>query len=140
LSYGPFVLDASLTLSWAFDGEATPFTKSVARSLQTVHAVTPALWPFEVASVLAIAERRGRITPGDLAEFLEWLRLAPILTGERGTVSGGNVSGGRKPKSADEWACAGGAQRRMKKARPGGRARTRASAPPWLQPEVSGKG
>jgi len=83
LSYGPFVVDASLTLSWAFDGEATPFTRSVARSLQTVHAETPSLWPFEVANGLAIAERRGRITPGGLAEFLEWLRVAPIRVEQR---------------------------------------------------------
>jgi len=78
LSYSRFVLDASLTLSWAFEGEATPFTRSVARSLQTVHAVTPALWPFEVANGLAIAERRGRITSAGLTTFLEWLRPAPI--------------------------------------------------------------
>jgi predicted nucleic acid-binding protein len=58
---GPFVLDASLTLSWAFEGEATPFTVAVLKSLETVHAVAPALWAFEVASVLSTAERRGRM-------------------------------------------------------------------------------
>jgi predicted nucleic acid-binding protein len=57
---GPFVLDASMTLSWAFESEATPYTVAVLRSLETVHASAPALWAFEVASVLSLAERRGR--------------------------------------------------------------------------------
>lgn len=75
---GPFVLDASLTLSWAFDDEVTPFTQSVADALETAHAVTPAVWPFEVANGLAIAMRRGRMSDGQLTEFLERLRSAPI--------------------------------------------------------------
>ena len=75
---GPFVLDASLTLSWAFEDESTPFTVAVLKSLVSVHAVAPALWPFEVASVLATAERRGRIRPAAQAAFLERLRELPI--------------------------------------------------------------
>ena len=55
----PFVLDASMTLSWAFEGESTPLTVGVLQSLETVQALVPALWPFEVASVLVAAERRG---------------------------------------------------------------------------------
>ena len=80
---GPFVLDASLTLSWAFDDEAAPFAIRILKTLETVHAVAPALWPFEVASVLAVAERRGRINAEQQAEFLERLRLLPILIEHR---------------------------------------------------------
>ena len=72
--------DASLALSWAFDDEATPFTAKVLKLLENVHAVTPALWPFEVVSVLAAAERRGRINAGQQTEFLERLRLLPIMS------------------------------------------------------------
>ncbi len=75
---GPFVLDASMTLSWAFEGEATPLTIAVLKSLETVHAVVPALWPFEVANVLSSAERRGRMNAAAQAAFLERLRLLPI--------------------------------------------------------------
>ena len=39
---GPFVLDASMTLSWAFEGESTPFTVAVLKSLDTVHTIAPA--------------------------------------------------------------------------------------------------
>ena len=39
-----------MTLSWAFEGEATLSTAAVLKSLERFHAVAPALWPFEVAS------------------------------------------------------------------------------------------
>jgi predicted nucleic acid-binding protein len=67
-----------MTLSWAFEGESTPFTVSVLKSLETLHAVVPALWPFEVANVLRTAERRGRMDAAAQAAFLERLRLLPI--------------------------------------------------------------
>jgi predicted nucleic acid-binding protein len=80
---GPFVLDASMTLSWAFENESTPFTVAVLKSLETVHAIAPALWAFEVASVLSTAERRGRMNAAAQAAFLERLRLLPILIEHR---------------------------------------------------------
>jgi predicted nucleic acid-binding protein len=55
---GPFVLDASMTLSWA----------------------------FEVASVLTVAERRGRINTAQQADFLERLRLLPVMIEHRPAV------------------------------------------------------
>ena len=83
---GPFVLDASLTLTWVFTNEATPFTGSVLESLKTTHAVTPALWPFEVMNAMADAERRGRINAAQQAEFLERLRQLPIHIEHRPAV------------------------------------------------------
>jgi predicted nucleic acid-binding protein len=80
---GSLVLDASMTLSWAFEGEATPLTVAVLKSLETVQAIVPALWPFEVASVLSTAERRGRMTAAAQAAFLERLRLLPIAVEHR---------------------------------------------------------
>lgn len=72
-----------MTLSCAFEGESTPFTVAVLKSLETVHAVVPALWPFEVASVLSIAERRGRMDASAQAAFLERLRRLPIAIEHR---------------------------------------------------------
>lgn len=80
---GPFVVDASLTLSWAFDDEATPFALHVLTLLESVHAVTPALWPFEVANALAAAERQQRISLAQQMEFLERLRVLPIMVEHR---------------------------------------------------------
>lgn len=72
-----------MTLNWAFAGESTPFTVAVLKSLETVHAVAPVLWPFEVASVLSTAERRGRMNAAAQAAFLERLRLLPIAIEHR---------------------------------------------------------
>ena len=83
---GPFVLDASLTMTWAFTNEATPFTARVLESLKTTHAITPALWPFEVTNALLDAERRGRINAAQQAEFLERLRQLPIQIEHRPAV------------------------------------------------------
>jgi predicted nucleic acid-binding protein len=80
---GPFVLDASMTLSWAFEGESTPLTVAVLKSLETAHAIAPALWAFEVASVLSAAERRGRMSAEAQAAFLERLRLLPVAIEHR---------------------------------------------------------
>jgi predicted nucleic acid-binding protein len=41
------------------------------------------LWSLEVANVLAVSERRGRLTPEDSRRFLEHLEALPIaLDGE----------------------------------------------------------
>jgi len=74
----PFVVDASLTLSGCFLDEATQYSTGVLAALETTYAVVPALWPFEVANALAVAERRQRITKEGVEEFLEVLRKLPI--------------------------------------------------------------
>src|SRR5579862_1674771 len=80
---GPFVLDASVTLSWCFADEASQYSRDILSALRTTYAVVPALWPFEIANSLAIAARQGRI-PGDgIAEFLESLRELPIQVERR---------------------------------------------------------
>ena len=66
----PFVVDASITLGWCFADEATPYTRGVLAALKTTYAVVPALWPFEVANTLALAERRKRITQEGIAAFV----------------------------------------------------------------------
>jgi len=70
----PPVVDASLTLSWCFADEETPYRRAVLAALKTTYAVVPALSPFEVANVRQLpiqVERRetllalaGDITTG----------------------------------------------------------------------------
>jgi predicted nucleic acid-binding protein len=79
----PFVVDASMTLSWCFVDEVTPYSRAVLAALETTYAVVPALWPFEVANALALAERRKRITQEGIADFLETLRRLPIQVERR---------------------------------------------------------
>ena len=73
---GEFVIDASMTLSWLIDSEATAFTEDVLEKLNTTRGVAPALWPFEVSNALALAERRWRISPDEHSLVLE--RLAKL--------------------------------------------------------------
>jgi predicted nucleic acid-binding protein len=65
-----FVLDASIALTWCFEDEATPATRDVLQRLAVEVASVPAIWPIEVVNVLALAERRRRITPAESSEFL----------------------------------------------------------------------
>jgi predicted nucleic acid-binding protein len=79
----PFVLDASLTMSWCFDDEATPATEDVLRQLPHMGAEVPILWHFEVANVLAVSLRRQRITPDAARVFLQRLKRLPIKVEDR---------------------------------------------------------
>lgn len=75
-----------MTLGWCFSDEATPYTRAVLAALKTTYAVVPALWPFEVANALALAERRKRITQEGIAAFVELLRQLPIHVERREAV------------------------------------------------------
>jgi predicted nucleic acid-binding protein len=68
-----FVLDASVTAAWCFADETTAYTEAVLEMLAAGDALAPAIWPFEVANVLAMAERRKRITLAKTTNFLQLL-------------------------------------------------------------------
>lgn len=74
-----FVLDASTALGWILDRPVPPLA-SQARSLITAGAspVVPSLWLQEISNAVVMAERRGRLTAGqvrtlaaDLDDFLQ---------------------------------------------------------------------
>jgi len=69
----PFVLDASMTMSWCFADESNPYSRRVLDSLLDSYAEVPALWPFEIANVLAVNEKRRRLTKTASVEFLQTL-------------------------------------------------------------------
>ncbi len=69
------VLDASVAVTWCFEDENTHFTEGVLDLLSTgTEVVTPAIWPFEVANALLMAERRKRIT---LAQLRPYFGVSP---------------------------------------------------------------
>ena len=72
------VVDASVTMAWCFEDEATPFTEDILQRLSSARAVVTAIWPYEVANVLLGAERKGRVTQSQTMRFLELLRALPI--------------------------------------------------------------
>jgi len=67
-----FVLDASVSLAWAFPDEGSPFADRAASILQTGQetAFVPDFWWYEIRNILLVGERRGRIREADTALFL----------------------------------------------------------------------
>ena len=93
-----FVVDASVTMSWCFEDEATPYTESVLERLRESRAEAPAIWPLEVANILLLGERRGRIPRPKTESFvrvLQELRIA-VEDGLPATVLGPVLQIGRE--------------------------------------------
>ena len=73
------MLDASVAVAWCFEDETTAYTENVLNLLAGGNeALAPALWPYEVANGLAVAERRKRTTWVKITPFLERLIGLPI--------------------------------------------------------------
>ena len=74
-----FVIDASIAVAWCFDDEKTQFTeRTLDQIADGAEVVVPALWPFEVANALLIAERRKRLTTAQSTAFLNELESLNI--------------------------------------------------------------
>ncbi|HYN37909.1 MAG TPA: type II toxin-antitoxin system VapC family toxin [Rhodospirillales bacterium] len=72
------VLDASMALAWCFADEARDTDVRLLDRLRGETIDVPALWRLEIANVLALAERRGRITAVDIATFLDLLSALEV--------------------------------------------------------------
>ena len=73
-----FVLDSSIALSWCFDNESSDAAYRLLDRIRAEPAAVPNLWHVEVANVLALAERRRRITLAESAEFISLLESLQI--------------------------------------------------------------
>jgi predicted nucleic acid-binding protein len=74
-----FVADASVTLSWCFEDEATPWTDSLLDRLRNSDQIlVPAHWPTEISNGLLMALRRKRIQPDRPALFWDELAILPV--------------------------------------------------------------
>jgi predicted nucleic acid-binding protein len=65
-----FVVDCSIAMAWLFNDEATPKTAALLSRLATETALVPAWWFIEITNVLAMAERKGCITPTQSDAFI----------------------------------------------------------------------
>ena len=65
-----FVLDCSVAMTWLFDDEVTDKTDELLDRVATEKALVPSWWFVEVTNVMALAERRGRITTAQSAAFI----------------------------------------------------------------------
>jgi len=73
-----FVLDCSVAMSWCFEDEANDLSENALDRLARESAFVPGLWPLEVANVLAISERKKRLTAEKTLRFVSLLRSLPI--------------------------------------------------------------
>ena len=65
-----FVADCSIAMAWLFYDEGTPKTAALLNRLATETALVPDWWFIEITNVLAMAERKGRITPAQSDAFI----------------------------------------------------------------------
>jgi predicted nucleic acid-binding protein len=64
------VVDCSVAMAWLFPDEATLQTAKLLERLGTETALVPGWWFLEMANVLAVAERKGRITVAQSSQFI----------------------------------------------------------------------
>jgi predicted nucleic acid-binding protein len=74
-----FVLDASVALAWLLEHPAPTYALHVKRTRRTIRPLVPPLWILEVASVLAVGERRGNLTADQVVRSMS---LIEQLLGE----------------------------------------------------------
>ncbi len=73
-----FIIDCSLTMAWCFADEATPGTREIQDRMIDESAIVPSHWFLEVSNVLAMCEKRKRISPADSDQFLDLIRTFAI--------------------------------------------------------------
>ena len=72
------VVDASIALTWCFEDEVTKATEAVGAQVDSDGAIVPNLWRLEIANVLLLAERRGRLDKLGVEQRLGLLAALPI--------------------------------------------------------------
>jgi predicted nucleic acid-binding protein len=65
-----FIVDCSIAMTWLFKDEATAKTADLLNRLASQTALVPAWWYIEVSNVIALAERKGRVTPAQAGAFI----------------------------------------------------------------------
>ena len=65
-----FVIDSSVAMAWCFQDEATPATNRLLDRMGDEAAAVPGWWYLEVTNVLALAERKKRISSAQVDEFI----------------------------------------------------------------------
>ncbi len=72
------MVDASVSLAWCFEDELTERADVALERLATEEAIAPPIWPLEVANGLRSAERRNRLSAGELPGLRQLLSALPI--------------------------------------------------------------
>ena len=78
----PLVVDASVAAAWCFEDRTSAFAEGVLDQIVEHGALAPAVWPFEMANVLALAERLGRLSQTRVTQVVATLEALPISIDE----------------------------------------------------------
>jgi predicted nucleic acid-binding protein len=68
-----------MALSWCFEDESDEIAERVLDFLSESEAIVPTIWSLEVANALLAAERKKRVTPERVDEYLETIRALPVI-------------------------------------------------------------
>ena len=74
-----FVLDCSVAAAWCLADETNERADGILARLIEDEAVVPSLWIAEMANVLVVAERSGRIETDDVDRAIGMLLELPIV-------------------------------------------------------------
>jgi len=69
-------------MAWAFEDQASDYTRGILAKFEKDDASVPSIWPLEVANALAVAERRRTISRAGAEEFVEGLGSLAIFVAE----------------------------------------------------------
>ncbi len=72
------VIDASVALAWASPDEASAYADEAMRRVVDGGAAVPAIWFLEVANILLVNERKGRLEASEAAEIMADLRTLDL--------------------------------------------------------------
>jgi len=73
-----FVLDCSVSAAWCLQEAGSAAAEKILELMSGADVLVPSLWLVEMANVLAVAQRRGRISPADAVRAENLLRVLPI--------------------------------------------------------------
>ena len=73
-----FVIDASIAVAWCFEDQSSPAVDALLDRVRAEGAIAPSLWHLELANLLLMAEKRGRITGADTAARLDLISALPV--------------------------------------------------------------
>jgi len=81
------VVDCSVTAAWMLEDEANAACDALLERVRADAAVVPPIWLYEIANVLTVGERMGRIPPrGGSARMAELLSLPIEVDGAIDTM------------------------------------------------------
>ena len=75
------VIDSSVALAWCFPDERSETLVTIEQQVASSGAVVPGHWHLEIANIVMMAVRRGRVTEQQRGGYLQALSGLPIAIG-----------------------------------------------------------